>query len=311
MSRDVEPEPWTPEPRWVGALAAAAVVLVGVGTLFSGVPGAIATIIVALGATLGLRRGAARTLPALLGLLFAAILAGPVGRAIEQPLAGVTGLGGLAARGAAAALAGIVLTAAVWIPAAVALAKLRSHDLWRTWQPWDHWAGAAIGAAECALLALLACWGLRILGPVQTIQSGAGSAPGLLARSAASLGRTPLGRLADATSPVASSSLLALLDDFVAVARDPEAMASFLESDTMTRVRALPSVQDALRRLGDDPGLKGLGEGTTPLDADAVLRVLQSPAVLDVLDHTTIASDLAGEGEAMREALHRARALVR
>jgi hypothetical protein len=216
----------------------------------------------------------------------------------------------LAARGVSVLACGAIVAIAGGVIVHAALTRaLAGREAFRRW---DRPSGAAVGAAEGVLLSLVLAWGALVLGPVAQARSRAdsrGGLPALVADASRLVRDSWLGRAATALMPGGQSRLLALLADFVAVANDQAALAEFVNSAAMGRVRDLPSVTHAITVLADDPQIGPLLERGS-IDAPGVIAVLNSPTLLTLLDTTTLAGDVAPLMGDIELALVRARALV-
>lgn len=269
-----------------------------------------------LAAAAGIRRGAARSLGWLLGLVLAAVLAVPLGRPLEPLLASFCGTGGLFNRVASALAAGTIV--AVTAGAAAGRLGGRFVAARPTLRRVDRWAGAAVGAGCAAMLALVLSWFTLAADPIARAQiewedAGGPHAPPAarpIARSARAIRDSPLGGIVESTSPLRQADLFALAADFVAVARDPEAMAFFMESEAMRRVSELPSVRGGLDAVRSDPALSGLFDDGEVSVGD-VVTVLNSPTLLRVLDTTPVVAELSPHADDLALALRQARSRVR
>lgn len=304
--------------------------------LLGGPVTAIVAILIAACILQGLWRGASEILGVLVGMFVAALLCQPIGRACEGAVASIAGTSGLANRFISIAVAAVVIAATVSAVASFALKRLwksRQH----AWMKWDHLLGGGVGLVEGAMLSFVVLWAPLTLEPIAsaqaTLQTVDATAEPSVARRVAdwagAVRASPLGGLASATNPASSSPMVQLLEDFVFVARDPEAMEHFLNSEPIQRLRNLPSVGDAIRRLEADPQLTGLITGASPspsnastaaqrddanasppITADTIRAILASNTLLTVLDETTILHDLTPLAPDIGTALREAKAII-
>lgn len=268
-----------------------------------------------LAAAAGIRRGAARSLGWLLGLVLAAVLAVPLGRPLEPLLSLFCGTGGLLNRVASALAMGTVV--ALLSGAAMSRLVGRVVASRATLQRVDRWSGAAVGAGCAAMLALVLSWFTLAADPIARAQiewedAGGPHAPPAarpITRAARAIRDSSVGVIVLTTSPLRQADIFALAADFVAVARDPEAMAFFMESEAMRRVSELASVRAGLDAVRSDPALSGLFDDGEVSVGD-VVTVLNSPALLRVLDTTPVVAELSPHADDLALTLRQARARV-
>lgn len=324
--------------RLIVAASVAGVALLA--AIFGGPVTAIVSILLAACILQGLWRGASQILGVLVGMLVAAALCQPLGRACEGLIASIAGTTGLTNRFVSVGVAALVLAAIVAAGASWGLKQLwksRQH----AWMKWDHLLGGGVGLVEGVVLSLVVLWTPIMLEPIASAQASLApqtidaSRPALARRVAdwaAAVRASPLGGLAAATNPAASSPTLQLLEDFIAVARDPEAMERFLNSEPLQRLKNTPSVGEAVRRLEADPELEALLTGSPPngtpdaaatqhttsddatpgppITGETIRAILSSNTLLKVLDETTVVEDLAPMTGDIGNALREAKAII-
>jgi hypothetical protein len=324
--------------RLILALGVAGVALLA--AIFGGPVTAIVSFLTAACILQGLWRGASQILGVLVGMLVAAALCRPLGRACEGLVASVAGTTGLTNRFISVAVAALLLAALVGAGASWGLKRLwksRQH----AWMKWDHLLGGGVGLVEGAVLSLVVLWTPIMLEPIasaqasltpQTVDAARPALARRVADWAVAVRASPLGGLATATNPAASSPTLQLLEDFIAVARDPEAMQHFLNSEPIQRLKNTPSVGDAVRRLEADPELEALLTGSPPnetpnaaatqtstsddaspgppITGETIRAILSSNTLLKVLDETTVVEDLAPMTGDIGNALREAKAII-
>ncbi len=264
----------------------------------------------------GLWRGGAEVIGLLAGTLAALVLAPPLGKALEGVIGGLIGSGGLQGRIISVAAVFVVVMLAVTIAASIAARRaLRGRDAWRRW---NHLAGGGLGLIEGVILGMAVLWVPLALEPIAQARLAAAGELGepenpaarRLVDFAKAVRESPLGSLARETSPIAGSELLAMAEAYAAVSRDREALTFFLDQPVMKRLSELPSVRSALDRLKADPELREMFSQSSAVSAQTLLAIMQSPLVLDILDHSTIVKDLTPEVDAVAQALKAARAKV-
>ncbi len=326
-------------PRLIVAAGVVGVALLA--AIFGGPVTAIVAILTAACILQGLWRGASQVLGVLVGMLAAAALAQPLARACEGFVASIAGTTGLSNRFISVGLAALFVAAIVAAGASWSLKRFwtsRPH----AWMKWDHLLGGGVGLVEGVVLSLVVLWTPIMLEPIasahaslapQTVDASRPALARRLVDWAAAVRASPLGGFAIATNPAASSPTLHLLEDFIAVARDPDAMQHFLNSEPIQRLRHLPSVGDAVRRLEADPQLEALltasplgetpsadrvpgatlddgGHPAPPITGETIRAILSSNTLLNVLDETTVVEDLAPMAGDIATALREAKAIV-
>lgn len=320
-------------------LAASVAALALLASILGGPVTAIVFILTAACILQGLWRGASEILGLLVGMLVAALLCRPIGRAFEGLTASLASTTGVTNRLVSVALAAILIALVVSIAASFALKRLWKSKK-HAWMKWDHLLGAAVGLVEGAFLSLLVLWTPLIIEPIakaevsldeqlgQSNQEGENVMAKRVASWATAVRESPVGGLALATNPTAASPMMQLLEDFIAVSRDEAAMEHFLKSEAIQRLKNLPSVGDAVRRLEADPELTALIKpaaptpsstpGTPPADdaagppitGETIRAILSSNTLLQVLDETTIVQDLAPITPDIAAALREAKAII-
>jgi hypothetical protein len=188
-----------------------------------------------------------------------------------------------------------------------------------------------MGLAEGCLIALMLLWGPLVLEPIARAQLADDGrdpregewraaaterpAPSPVARAVVSMAdavhNSSLGGLAERTNPVEGSGLLSLAADFAAVSRDRDAMAWLLDRPVMEKIEALPSVQEAVETLKSDPELSGMFKDREGVDVSDIRAVIESPAVLRLLDRTTVVRDVAPMADELAAAIREAKARIR
>jgi hypothetical protein len=280
--------------------------------------------VIVVGCTLqGLWRGAAELTALLVGMVLAVVLAPPVGGALEGIVASIAGTSGLVNRFASmgvAALLIVIITAGVGGVLARRWLKQRPH-LARL----DRYLGAVAGLGEGAFLSMLALWVPLALEPIAESRTttmvetetdgvyGLEEVPNPVAAGVVDFARavrgSSLGAVAESTNPIHGSRILSLLDDFVAVSQDREAMEYFLATPVMREINDLPSIAQAIEMLKADAELSALfsERGAT---ADSVRAVLSSETVVRIFDETTVVDDLAPRIEDIAAAITEAKGRI-
>lgn len=317
-------------------LAASVTALALLASILGGPVTAIVAILTAACILQGLWRGASEILGVLVGMFFGALLCQPLGRTFEGVVASVAGTTGLTNRFVSVGVAAVVIAIVVSV-----LASLMIKRLWKAkkaaWMPWDHLIGGGVGLLEGVFLSLMVMWTPLAIEPIANAEVTLDEQLGLrdgegenvmakrVAGWASAVRGSALGGLASATNPAASSLTVQLLEDFIAVARDPDAMEHFFNSEPIQRLKNLPSVGEAVRRLEADPELSGLitgtpspsppkpgdeAAGTPQISGETIRAILASNTLLKVLDETTVVQDLAPMAGDIGTALREAKAII-
>jgi hypothetical protein len=297
-----------------GACAALVLLALILGNTFS----LIAALVVALATLQGLWRGGAELVAVLGAMVVGVALGPPLGRAIEAPLASMTGTAGLLSR-AVATGAGVVLVVLV---SAALLGFVTKRYLKRIewWREHDRVLGAGAGLLTGSFTALLLAWGLLSLGPIAEAQLAAAQrdaemlgepAPSSAVSSwvvgmSGKVRASAFGAAAAGANPLAGAEIFALADDFVAVSRDEAAMDRFLASDAARDIENLPSLRSAMERLRDETDFVARidREG---FSADIALDAMRSGEILRILDETRVLEDIRPRIPALKQALRDAR----
>lgn len=327
-TRDQRPEEPTRRRRsrvLILAVALAGLIAVAVALAFGSPVTQIAVALIALTALQGTILGAAETAGLVAALALAALVAFPLGRAIEDSLGGLIGATGVAKRAAAiAAAAAIALILGSLVFGVISRRLVRTARRGFT----DRSIGGALGFVEGVFLALLALWGLFALEPVAETRL-ASSRDAIAAPDAPANPEPPkpndlasrvlaitesasnsfIGRLARDANPFAETTVIAMADDYLLVVRDPAALEHFLESDAVRRLNETPSFQRALEIIRTDPDVRAALE--RGLDRRGLRALFESDAILRALDDTGVVRDLEPLADELREALEQAKARAR
>lgn len=271
----------------------------------------------------GLWRGATELVGLVVGMLLAAVLARPIGAALDGIPAAIFGTTGLTNRLLSIAVTGLVIVSVCGVGLSiVAKRQMKKHPAWRAFDPY---VGAALGLAEGSLLAMFLLWTPLALEPIAAARLesdraaaiGDGESPEAyenpVARAVLSLsGRvrdSGIGGFAEETNPFSNSRWLTLASDFAAVCRDPAAYGRLMNSHAMQRLRNLPSITAAMNEVQQDGELTELFK-TRGVSTGTIRAVMDSPTILHVLDTTTAASDLAPLADDLIAAIREAKTYI-
>ncbi|MGD9688675.1 MAG: CvpA family protein [Phycisphaerales bacterium] len=253
-------------------------------------------------------RGGGEVAGLLAGTLLAVFFAPWLGPILDKPVAVVLGTKALQTRVFSISVTFVIITLGVAVAASFGTRRLvRSEPLLHRW---NHALGAGIGLIEGSILAMCVLWVPLALAPIAgaRLASGEEHAPSqAVVDFARQVRESSLGTLAERTSPLHGSELLAMAEDFAIVSRSPKAMAFFTEQPVMKRLKEMPSVVEALERLKQDPELNGRFSQSSAVPAETLFAIMRSDVVLDILDHSPIVSDLRPMLRDIREALRAAK----
>lgn len=295
-------------------IATWAIVAVGALTLllalvFGNAATLVATAVIVLCMLQGLWRGAAEVAGFFVGLLIAAVLARPLGRAFEGLISSIAGTTGLTNR-----LVSMMVVAAVIVTATASIGGYLARKWMKdrhTLRAANRYLGAGIGIVEGCLLAFMLLWAPLTLEPIARAKDSA--APGQDAnasrvlRWAEKVRGSALGGIADSTNPIAANPIFNLASDFSVVANDDAALTHFIESPAVQRLRDLPSLRQTIEKLEKDPQLAGIGEAKS-VTPEMIMSMFNSPALLDAMDNTTILQDLRPAAAEIAQAIQDAKA---
>lgn len=315
--------PWFHQHVVWGVLAAAGTIALA-GILLGSLPIKIAAVVLALTTLQGLWRGCAEIIGFVAGMILAALVAPPLGKALEGVVSSVAGTAGIVNRVISIVLVALFITAVVGIAGSVLAKRFLKQrpDL----RAYDKYAGAALGLVEGCFVALLVLWVPMALRPVaqiaaatdrelQTIPQDRGGTPrptapswaGELITFADTTQQSFVGGLVESTNPLPDSRLLSLAADFSAISRDEEAMTQLLQSEPMQQLQNLSSVQQALDAIKNDPQLANL-VSDSGVTTEGVLSFFNSDTMLRVLDTTTVVQDAAPIISQLEQAIHETKA---
>ncbi len=246
------------------------------------------------------------------GLLAGALLGAPVGKAMEDLCSTVFNTTGTTNRIVSVALCALIIVIVVTAILKVLIGRwvTSKHSLNR----YDRLIGSGLGLLEGVLLGFLLLWTLLSLEPIAVTSlaqtetvSGTGE-PNPISRQIVNFAHTArestVGWLADTFNPLDDIRQLTLLANGLIVLNDPDARKAFISHPAIENIQQYESVQEALRRLGDDAEISQVLEsGTT---AEIISTVLASPTLLDIFDQTNILADLSPLTDEIERAINEA-----
>lgn len=280
--------------------------------LFGNTLTALAVAIVCLTMLQGLWRGAAEVFGVVLAMIFAVVLAPPIGRAFEGLTQSLFNTGGIANRLLSMGLVALIITIAL----AAVIGTLARKWLKKRpkWAAANKYVGAGLGLVEGSFIAALLFWAILMLEPIAqsqlaTAEPNSNPVAQRVVAAAATARASTFAPLAQATNPLPDMDLVALIGDFAAITSHPDAREHFLNSSAIRKLQDLPSLKSALEEVKNDPDLSGLvgDEGAT---ADDVYKFLNCPTILRIIDKGDATRDLQPLVEELKAAIQEAKAKI-
>ncbi len=317
------PEPVKPErPRqdtgWVGFFLSPrgiGLCLLAVISLAMIVFGDLVTVLfclfIALAVINGYWIGAAKIGALFGGLLAGALLAVPLGKALEGVSEAVFHTTGTTNRMTSIALCALAIVIAVTIILQVVIGRWQKSK--PQWKRYDRLVGAGLGLLEGTLLGMLVLWAVLSLEPIAATslaqtQSDGAAGSNVISRQIVAIAQTArgstVGRLADAVNPLDEMRLLSLLSKGLIVLSDPGAHQAFINHPAIQEIQERPSFKQAVQMLADDEKISGLlEEGSIGENLHAILA---SPTLLAIFDQTDIVADLSPIADEIERAIDEA-----
>lgn len=290
-----------------GVIVGACVVGVVAALLFGDGPTEVAVCLVAACVLQGMWAGAAAIAGIVIGMLMALALATPMGKAIEGGVSSLTGSHGVANRSISIAIAGGAIVLIVgFVVGLVGRGLMRKRPQWRAW---NRHLGALVGGVEGLGLALVVVyWAPMAAEPIAQAQLAQGENPTAerVVKYVRGVRETSVGRALEKSNPLEVADIFQIARDFAEVSRDPRAMERLLNSDVMKRIGEMPSVQDGMARLRQDPELAPMFE-RGGVSAEDIRVILENSTVLKVMDETSVREDLSPLGAELIEAIRKAK----
>ena len=231
-----------------------------------------------ISALLGFRMGISTIVISILGLATACWIAPPWGIGLEPRFTGIFGTTGITNRCLAIGTVGLVVSLLITTVASMLiggfLARRRQLDLL------DRYLGLALGVGEglFVVLLLLASFvrfdlGNRLGEPITRIA-------GALNKSAV----LPYVKRFDPFDRVPILDQADNLQASVQYLREPQNVNALLRDPRVSELRRQPEYQAAIREFRNDPVVSELFDGGETIDREMLLRLMNSDAVLKLLD---------------------------
>lgn len=301
-------------------LAGAGLLLAALAGMLDGWTSGLAICMIAGCTIQGLRLGAIELAGLFLGTLLSLLLAGPIGRSIEDGISGLCGTHGLVNCALSIGIVGIGIVAIAGVAGRLILRAITPEQ--SAWRKRNSLAGAILGFFEGLALALALMWIVLAIQPIAAARLASTTAPDAATREsyqrrreaisqavvdlAKQLRGTAFGGLADHTNPLPGARIFALAQAFAEVSRDPYAMHHLLASDAITQIRRLESYNIALTLANRDNELMHFftDEG---VEAITLQALVSNDTILRIMDETTIVKDIEPHAEALQQAIYAAR----
>jgi hypothetical protein len=119
--------------------------------------------------------------------------------------------------------------------------------------------------------------------------------------------RSSLGGAASQTNPIAGSEVFQLARDFAAISSNDAALAHFIESPAMQRLREEPKLKRVLAEMEQDPEVARLKESSGAISPEVIQTLMNSDALMRAIDATDIKKLLLPAAGEIRAALREAR----
>ncbi len=301
----------------LGALGALGLLLLA-AIIFGNVITAFFTALIAIAIVNGYWLGASRIAAVFGGLFAAALVAVPLGRALESALGGIFGTTGLTNRLVS------VLIVVVLIVSLIAFVLQLVIRKWLKGHPklvlYDRPAGAGLGLLEGALMGVIMMWAVMSMEPIAATGVTAShahvdAAPNPVAErvleASQSMRESVVGRAADSVNPLKNLRLFTLFQKVLVVLNDPAAREAFVNHEAIVGIQSRPSVQQAVALLQEDEELVAIIDGESGITAAALRRLLDSDVLLRIFDDTGIVEDLRPMTKELERAIEDAYAQVR
>lgn len=254
--------------------------------------------------------GASKVSAVFAGMLVAVLLAVPTGTAFEGAIGGLFGLSGLIGRLTSIATCGAVEMLIVAGVLQIVLRKLLKNR--PAWRRYDKLAGSGLGLLEGAMLGFLLIWAVLVLEPlaVSRVQSPGAASSNAVAERVVAIAEvvrsSRLGQMADAANPLDEMRLITLSQKCLVILNDPVRRVAFVNHPTVVGIKQRPSFEQAMDILHDDPRVRQIVESEAEVTADDLFALLNGPALLRILDETTLAAELSAIADDVERAIDEA-----
>ena len=273
---------WLFYPLSLGSLAAA-VLLYRRGDPVT----AITIVVIALSGWGGFRMGFGRIAASVLGLVAAIAYAPAMGMNYQAEFSERFGTSGLANRFLCIAAIGVLISLVVTL--SITMISNWVFAKRRTWKWANHFVGFVIGLVEGVAICYLLLGGLISLQMWQRADDIRDNAVATAVDDWASRTRQSLlGPFIRDYNPFERFQSLAGVGEFRQTVRrlgDPENVQRLLEDPDIAELRSDPTVAAAIDEIRNDPVLEEWFEQKRPLDQPLLLHLLNSPAVMRLVDH--------------------------
>lgn len=268
----------------------------GVGAYFFQRPdyvGVAGTAAIAIACFSGFRLGASRIAASLLGLAAAIAVAPQLGVSQEHRFTEWFGTTGLANRFLSVGVIGLAITLVATLMVVIITNRMMK-DRPRLAKS-NSWLGFLIGGAEAAIAVLLLLGGILIMEPMEQQRSHLrspddvrGQTVGKAITTVAMRTRaSQLGPVIDRYNPftrIPQLNKIEKVQQTVGVLSDPGKIDNLIRHPDITRLQERPEMKRAVEQLMSDPEIKEILYSGEALGRDAVITLLNHPAVLELVD---------------------------
>ncbi len=268
---------------------------------------------VALAMVNGYWIGGARIAALLGGLLVAALLAVPMGKAFEGLFSAVFDTTGITNRVISIAVCALVNVVVVTIILQVVIGRLQK--LRPQWKPYDRLIGSGLGLLEGIVLGLLLIWTVLSLEPIATVSlaqtempDGSGASNPVSQKVVAMAQKTRdsvIGKIADAINPLDELRLITLFEKGLIVINEPGPREAFLNHPSIAGIKDGPSARQAMEMLAQDPEISLILEAGA-ISGDSLRAILNSPTILEILEETDLVAELLPLADEIEQAINEA-----
>ncbi|MBI1368565.1 MAG: hypothetical protein GC162_07905 [Planctomycetes bacterium] len=260
--------------------------------------------------------GASKVAAVFGGLIAAALLAAPLGRAFEGLTASILGTTGMTNR-----MISIALFAVVIVIGATALLQMGIGQWMKRkphWRPFDRPLGACLGIFEGTLLGFLIIWSILSLEPIAAAGAAAAQEPDAAPNPAAqavvaiahSAHESAVGQIASAVNPMRDIRVFSLFEKVLIVLNNPAARDAFANHPAVAAIQERPTVQKAMEMLKADPDLMAIIESKDGITGEGLRKILDSDTVLHIVDRTAIVAEISPMIDQIQQAVDDAFALA-
>lgn len=267
---------------------------------------------VAFAVAYGYLLGASKVAATLGGMLVAALLAMPMGKGFEGLTRVLFGTTGLTNRMFSTAVWAVVNLIVVGLVLQILIGRAVKKNPQRV--RYDRRIGSGLGLLEGILLGFLMIWAVLAMEPMANTslaQSGNDTPPNPVAQfivnAADKIRASAVGRAAAAVNPLEDMRLIKIFQDGLIVLNEPVARDAFLTHPAMQALKDRDSVKQAMEIFNGDAHISRVVEGHGGIKGGDLRAILDSDALLRVIDDTDVLDDLSPIADDVERAIIEAR----